>query len=66
MTAWGNLTDKKLKEGTGRNTLNEPVEVKIVRNFDPSERDNKIELYRSEPSVIDSTLEVINAVTDLL
>lgn len=34
--------------------------------FDPIERDKKIEMYRSEPSAIDSTLEVINAVTDLI
>jgi hypothetical protein len=29
-------------------------------------RDHKVELYRSEPLIIDRTLEVINATTDLL
>lgn len=40
----------------------------IVRRrlyFDATDRDTKIELYRSEPSAIDSALETINAVTDL-
>lgn len=64
--AWGKLGDKGLREGSGKNSLGEPIEVRIVRNFDPSERDAKLELYRSEPSLIDSTLEVTNAVTDLL
>lgn len=64
--AYGKLTDKNLREGMGTNSMNEKVEVKIIRNFDPAERDNKIELFRSEPSIVDSTLEVTNAVTDLL
>lgn len=66
MSAWACLTDRKLQEGVGQNTLGEKFEAKIVRNFDPSERDNKLELYRSEPSTIDATLEVVNAVTDLM
>lgn len=64
--AWAALTDKGLKEGILTNTLGEKVEVKIVRNYDPVERDTKQELYRSEPSVIDATLEVTNAVTDVI
>ncbi len=42
------------------------TEIRIVRCFDPAERDAKIELYRSEPGLIDRTLEVVNATTDLL
>jgi hypothetical protein len=34
--------------------------------FDPAERDKKIEIFRSEPSLIDRTLEVINCTTDLI
>lgn len=64
--AWAKLTDRGLKEGVGKNTLGESFEARIVRNFDPSERDKKLELYRSEPSTIDATLEVVNAVTDLI
>lgn len=64
--AWSKLTDKNLKEGRGVNTLGEPIEIRITRNFDPATRDKKIELYRSEPSTIDAALEVVNAVTDII
>jgi len=40
--------------------------VKIRRYFDPKVRDVKVDLFRREPSVIDSTLETVNAVTDLI
>lgn len=40
--------------------------VRVRLYFDPIERDNKLEEYRSEPFLIDATLEIINAVTDLL
>jgi len=29
-------------------------------------RDERLELYRSEPTIIDGQLEVVNAVTDLV
>lgn len=63
---WTSLGDRGLKEGFGKNSQDERIEIKIVRYYDPSERDTKSELYRSEPSRIDSTLEVINAVTDIV
>ena len=64
--AWKMLTDKNLREGTVMQSTNEKKEVKIVRCYDPKERDTKIELYTSEPSTIDSRLEVVNAITDLI
>jgi len=67
-SAWSKLNDKGYKEASSyKVTPNSPDQ--IVRRrlyFDPKERDNKIELYRSEPSKIDSTLEVINAITDII
>lgn len=63
---WSSLTDRGLKEGILQNSQGEKVEVKIVRFYEPSQRDKFIELYRSEPSKIDSTLEVVNAVTELI
>lgn len=42
------------------------VETKIRRYYDPKVRDEKLELYRSEPSIINGVLEVVNATTDLL
>lgn len=63
---WAKLTDKNLKEQNLQTVAGGPVtEVRIRRYYDPAERDAKIELYRSEPSVIDATLEVVNAVTEL-
>lgn len=64
--AWTKLTDRNLKEGTVKNSQNQDVEVKIVRCYDPTERDTKVEMYRGEPAKIDGTLEIVNAVTDLV
>ncbi len=68
MNIWMGLSDKGLKD----QFINPSVQggaltpVKVRRYFDPVERDNKIELYRTEPGVIDRTLEVINAITNLI
>ena len=66
--AWNGLTDRGLKEGNLSPTIAGGLgrEVKIRRYFDPKERDSKIDMFRNEPSVIDRTLEVVNATTDLL
>ena len=65
--AWQKLGDRSLPATAQiKNTRLEPVEVRIRRYFDPKERDEKTELYRSEPMTIDATLEVVNAVTDLI
>jgi hypothetical protein len=66
MEMWARLTDRNLKEQNVQTTPGGVVtEVRIRRYFDTAARDAKIELYRSEPSVIDATLETVNAVTDL-
>jgi len=64
--AWAGLTDRNLKEGTITQSTDQKVDVKIVRCYEPKVRDVKLEEYISEPSIIDSRLEVVNAVTDLL
>ena len=43
-----------------------PVEIKLVRHYDPVKRDRMVAMYKSEAHEIDSALEVINAVTDLI
>lgn len=66
---WAGLTDKGLKEGQALPSTTpgaQPTPVKIRRYFDPVERDKMTELYRTEPGIIDRTLEVVNATTDLL
>lgn len=65
--AWASLTDRNLKEQNLQTAPGGPVtEIRIIRCFDPLERDTKVALYREEPGLIDRTLEVINATTDLL
>ena len=64
--AWRALTDRNLKEEKTIQSDKQVVEKKIVRFFDPAERDNRVALYRTEPMLIDSALEIINATTDLI
>lgn len=68
MSIWQSLTDRGLQSGFRKASTGEgdSVRVEVVRNFEPTVRDEKVELYRSEPMTIDSTLEVVNAVTDLV
>lgn len=64
---WQGLTDRNLKEQNVQTVQGGAVtEIRVRRYYDPAERDAKVELYRSEPSVIDATLEVVNATTDLI
>lgn len=67
MDMWSKLGDRGLKEQNVQTSPGGPVtEIRVRRYYDPSVRDAKLELYRSEPSIVDATLEVTNAVTDLL
>lgn len=63
---WEAMNDKGLQEQRVKQSTGELLEVKIIRYYEPAKRDEKIELFRSEPMKIDSTLEIINAVTDLI
>lgn len=63
---WSKLTDRGLREGTIKQSTGQDAEVKIVRCYDPKERDSALYLYQGESSIVDSKLEVINAVTDLM
>ncbi len=64
--AWAKLTDRSLQGGFMKTSQGDPVEVKLVRNFDPLARDQKISLYRDEPGLIDAAMEIVNATTDLI
>ncbi len=66
MNVWKVLTDKGLKEGFIKESSGEQREIKIIRCYEPEARDVMVELYISEPMIIDSRLEVINAVSDLI
>jgi hypothetical protein len=60
------LTDKGLKEGFVTNSLGEKTAITIIRHFDSKQRDKMVARYSEEPHLIDSRLEVVNAVTDLV
>jgi len=66
LSMWNVLTDRNIKEGPVTGPSGDVINMTIVRFYDPSERDNHRELYQSEPIIVDSKLEVTNAVTDLL
>lgn len=67
MQMWAKLGDKGLKEVNMPSASGgPPTEIRIRRYFDPKERDTKIELYRTEASIIDGVLETVNATTDLI
>lgn len=66
LKTYGQMTDRNLKEGIAMSTTGDKVEVKIVRNFDVLVRDQKMEMYRTEPHTIDAALEVVNATTELI
>lgn len=65
--AWVGLTDRGLKEQDLKPTSDSAVtQIRIVRCYDPKERDNMVAIFRDEPGLIDRTLEVVNATTDLI
>ena len=66
LQSWQVLTDRNLKEGAIKSSTGEITQVTIRRYYDPSERDQSVELFRTEPGVIDRTLEVTNAITEVL
>lgn len=63
--AWESLGDKSIREGRMTKSDGSVEEVKIVRYFDPTERDKMVDYFKHEPSRIDAKLEVVNAITDL-
>ena len=66
LAMWATLWDKGIKEGVMTTTSGGQSEVKIRRYYDPKKRDEKVALYKQEPSLIDGHLEVVNAVTPLI
>jgi hypothetical protein len=65
LITWQGMNDRGLKEGV-MNFPSGQMQVRLIRNYDVTIRDNKIAEYKNEAHEIDSTLEVVNAVTDLI
>lgn len=64
--AWAALGDRNLKDGVMNTSAGTQQPVKVVRYYDPRKRDEMVDLFKHEPGMIDRTLEVVNATTDLL
>jgi hypothetical protein len=65
--SWLQLTDKGLKAVVDKNQKDPEKQIsRVVFNFDAKERDNKINQYREEKVTINSTLEIVNATTELI
>lgn len=62
--AWAHCTNRNLQVTIDRRD-NDKV-YPVILNYDPQTRDKKVEEYSTEPSLIDSRLETVNATTDLL
>lgn len=60
------LTDKNIKEGQLKNSQGEIVDIKIVRCYSPAQRDSTMAEYMDLKNSIDSTLEIVNATTDMV
>lgn len=63
---WSKLSDRGLQDGKLAVSGAPPVDVKILRHYDPVIRDAKIALYQSESHLVDAALEIANATTDLM
>lgn len=65
---YSKLTDKGLQDGKFRtgNDATSTVDVKLIRNYDPAQRDKMLMIYKGEKAAIDSALEVANAITELV
>lgn len=66
LAAWRGLTDRQITEGYESTSAGEKVEVKIIRCYDPKEKDVQVGIFSEEPMIINSRLEVVNAITDLV
>ncbi len=64
--AWSRLGNKNLKDVRLQNTSGVVYDSKVRYYYDPVQKDKMMELLASEPSLIDSKLEIINATTDLI
>jgi hypothetical protein len=65
---WECLTDRKgeIPHGRIKTTAGEERDIKMRRYYDPAVRDKKVDLFKSEPLLIDAKLEVVNATTNLM
>lgn len=64
--AWLILSNRGLRDMRLQQSSGQVVDAKVRYYYDPKQRDKQIEVLTSEPSLINSRLEIINATTDLI
>jgi hypothetical protein len=64
--AWKQLTDKGLKPQIVNSGQENETKIEVDLFFSQEEKDEMIERYTAEPHAIDSKLEVVNCVTDII
>lgn len=63
---WSSLTNRGLRDNRIQQSQGTIIDVKVRYYFDPVKRDKMLDILTSEPFLIDSKLEVVNATTDLI
>lgn len=63
---WSSLTNRGLRDNRIQQSQGTIIDVKVRYYFDPVKRDKMLDILTSEPFLIDSKLEVVNAITDLI
>ena len=66
LNTWLRLTDRNLREGQIQESTGNTKSVKIIRCYEPKQKDDMVSVLKEEPTTIDSALEVVNATTDLI
>lgn len=66
MAAVKALTNRGLKDEQVKQTDGTLLETKVVLHYDQKLRDQRMDALQQEPTLIDTRLEMVNAVTDLL
>ena len=66
LAMWNGIGDRGIREGMANGPTGQPIEIKVVRFYDPGRREEMRMALTSEPSTIDAHLEIANAVTDLI
>lgn len=64
--AYRGMTSRRLQQKAVKNDKGEIVIDNVVYNFDPEVRDAALDILSQEKYLIDSALEISNAVTDLV
>jgi hypothetical protein len=68
MRMWDCITDRSIKETLipGPTRESQPIEVKIIRFYDPKLREVQRMALLEEPSIVTGSLEIANATTTLI